>query len=169
MELLPLNYAFMVSYGGASMQKWQDVSKDPVVVFQTKLVTMKLLDSGNNPLAGGAEYYANGWKTFGSGTTTTTMELLPLNYAFRVSYGGASMQKWQDVSVNPTVEFKTVLVTMKLRNSGNTADLGGGAEYYSDTYHKFGSGTTETTMELLPLNYAFRVSYARARSFIRYD
>ena len=39
----------------------------------------------------------HGWKTFGDGTTTTTMELLPLKYKFRVSYGGASQDKYQHV------------------------------------------------------------------------
>jgi hypothetical protein len=66
MELLPLRYKFLVSYGGASKEKYQDVSGDPVVVFQTTLVTMKLLDStGSTELTGGAHYYASGWKTFG--------------------------------------------------------------------------------------------------------
>jgi hypothetical protein len=33
--LLPVNYTFRVSYGGASLQKQQNVGSDPVVVFQT--------------------------------------------------------------------------------------------------------------------------------------
>ena len=66
------------------MQKTQNVSGGNAnVVFNTVLVSMTLLDStGLNALPAGAQYYANGWKTFGSGTTTTTMELLPVSYTF---------------------------------------------------------------------------------------
>ena len=285
-------YTFQVSYAGASMQKSQNVASDPVVVFQTKLVTMKLLDSaGTTELSGGAQYYANGWKTFGNGTTTTTMEMLPLTYTFLVSYAGASMQKSQNVASDPVVifqatkvtlqfsgqiqyyaggwkpfnkplmnllpgtytfkfdayqmnitvsgsemtksiviakllnssgggisggaaqyydggwkvmgttgsngvllyaidglkgtlsfimtyggasveksqniatdsyvVFQTTKVTMKLLGSNNN-ELNGGAEYYANGYKTFGNGTTTTTMELLPLTYTFRVSYAGA-------
>jgi hypothetical protein len=163
MELLPLNYPFRVSYGGASLQMSQDIGANPLVKFQTKLVTFQLRNSGDTAdLGGGAEYYANGWYTFGGGTTQTTMELLPLNYPFRVSYGGASLQMSQDIGTNPLVKFQTKLVTFQLRNSGDTADLGGGAEYYANGWYTFGGGTTQTTMELLPLNYPFRVSYGGA-------
>jgi len=285
-----LTYTFLVSYAGASMQKSQNVASDPVVVFQTKLVTMKLLGS-TGELAGGAQYYANGWKTFGNGTTTTTMEMLPLTYTFLVSYAGASMQKSQNVASDPVVifqatkvtlqfsgqiqyyaggwkpfnkpsmnllpgtytfkfdayqmnitvsgsemtksiviakllnssgggisggaaqyydggwkvmgttgsngvllyaidglkgtlsfimtyggasveksqniatdsyvVFQTTKVTMKLLGSNNN-ELNGGAEYYANGYKTFGNGTTTTTMELLPLTYTFRVSYAGA-------
>jgi chitodextrinase len=34
MELLPLNYKFRVSYGGASYEKYQNVSGDPLVFFK---------------------------------------------------------------------------------------------------------------------------------------
>jgi hypothetical protein len=54
------------------------------VVFQTTLVTMKLLDStGSTELNGDTHYYPSGWKTFDGGTTTTQMELLPLRYKFK--------------------------------------------------------------------------------------
>jgi len=48
------SYTFRVSYAGVSMQKLQNIGSDPNVVFQTTLVTMKLLDSKNNEIAGGA-------------------------------------------------------------------------------------------------------------------
>jgi hypothetical protein len=162
MELLPTNYTFRVSYGGASVQKKQDVSSDPNVVFQTTLVSMKLLDSTGAELAGTSSYYASGWKTFGSGTTTTSMELLPTNYTFRVSYGGASVQKKQDVSTDPNVVFQTTVVSMKLLASDGTTELNGTAEYYAGGWNTFGSGSTTTSMELLPTNYTFRVSYGGA-------
>jgi predicted nucleic acid-binding Zn ribbon protein len=167
MELLPVKYTFKVSYAGASVQKSQDVGKNPVVVFQTTKATMKLLDSaGTTELNGGAQYQydAGGWTNFGSGTTTTTMELLPLNYSFKVSYAGASVHKSQNVGKNPVVVFQTTKATMKLLDSAVTVQLNGGAQYQYDTsgWNTFGSGTTTTTMELLPLKYIFQVSYAGA-------
>jgi hypothetical protein len=163
MELLPVNYSFRVSYAGASQQKSQNVGSDPNVVFQTVLVTMKLLESdGMTVLNAGAEYYAGGWNTFGSGTTTTTMELLPVSYSFRVSYGGASQQKSQNMGADPNVVFQTVLVTMKLLDSTSSEITGAGTEYYASGWNTFGGGTTTTSMELLPVSYSFRVSYGGA-------
>jgi len=154
-------YAFKISYNGASQQKSQDIRTDPNVIFQTTLVTMKLLSSTNTELGGGAQYYAGGWKTFGAGATTTTMQLLPLTYTFHISYGGASQQMSQNVATNPNVVFKTTLVTMKLVSSTN-AELSGGAQYYAGGWKTFGGGKTTTTMELLPVTYAFQVSWAGA-------
>ena len=145
MELLPTNYTFRVSYGGASIQKKQDVSSDPAVVFQTTPVTMQLLASdGTTELTGTAEYYASGWNTFGSGSTTTSMELLPTNYTFRVSYGGASIQKKQDVSSDPAVVFQTVVV----HSDSETA-----TQYYASGWQTF-----TQDMELLPAAYTFKFS-----------
>ena len=159
MTLTPGTYTFQISYGGASQQKSQNVASDPNVVFQTKLVTVRLLASnGVTELVGGAQYYAGGWKTFGGGTTTTTMELLPLTYTFKISYGGASQQKSQNVASDPNVVFQTTLVTMRLLSSAN-AELSGGAQYYASGWKTFGAGSTTTTMEMLPLTYTFQVSY----------
>jgi cellobiose-specific phosphotransferase system component IIC len=162
MALKPGTYTFQISYAGGTQQKSQNVGTNPNVVFQTTLVTMKLLaHDGATALSGGAQYYAGGWKTFGSGTTTVTMELLPLTYTFQISYGGASQQKTQDVSKDANVKFQTTLVTMKLLSSTNT-ELRGGAQYYASGWKTFGSGTTTVTMELLPLTYTFQISYAGA-------
>jgi hypothetical protein len=163
MELLPLNYSFRVSYAGASQEKSQNIATNATVVFQTALVTTKLLDSTNADIIGaGTQYYAGGWKTFGGGTTTATMELLPVNYSFRVSYAGASQEKSQNTGANATVVFQTAPVTMKLLDSGGATELGAGAQYYAGGWNTFGNGTTTATMELLPVNYSFRVSYAGA-------
>jgi hypothetical protein len=161
MELLPLTYTFKISYAGASLQKSQNVGTNPTVVFQTTLVTMKLLSSTGQELGGGAQYYAGGWKTFGGGTTTTTMELLPLTYSFKVTYAGSSQQKSQNVASNPNVVFQTTLVTVKLLSSTG-GGLSGGVQYYAGGWKTFGGGTTTASMELLPLTYTFRVSYAGA-------
>ena len=161
-SLAPGTYTFMMSYGGGSVTKDQDISTSSTVTFQTTLVTMKLFASdGTTELVGGAQYYASGWNTFGLGSTTATMELLPLSYTFSVSYVGASLTKDQNVGLNATVLFKTKLVTMKLLDSGNNV-LSGGAQYYASGWKTFGTGSTTTTMELLPLNYSFMVSYGGA-------
>ncbi|MFY0643529.1 MAG: hypothetical protein JXR19_03615, partial [Bacteroidia bacterium] len=160
MELLPATYTFRVSYGGASVQKNQNVGSDPAVVFQTELVSMELLASdGTTVLTGNTSYYASGWKTFGSGTSTTTMELLPKSYTFRMHYGGGSIQKNQDVGSDPDVVFQTELVTMALLASDGTTLLSGGTSYYANGWKTFGSGTSTTTMELLPRSYTFRITY----------
>ncbi|MBI5955132.1 MAG: right-handed parallel beta-helix repeat-containing protein [Chloroflexi bacterium] len=150
---------FALTYGGVRVQKAQDISLDSIVTFQTAAVTMKLLDSTGAELAGGAEYYAKGWKTLGGGTTTATMELLPVKYAFKVTYGGVSLQKYQDVSVDPLVIFRTVPVTFKLLSSTD-AELEGGAQYYADGWRNFGDGTTTEVAEMLPVKYTFLVTYA---------
>jgi hypothetical protein len=161
LALLLGTYSFQISWAGASQQKSQNVATNPTVVFQTTLVTMSLISSTNAQLSGGAQYYAGSWKTFGKGTTPTTMELLPLTYTFQISYAGASQQVSQNVATSASVVFKTTLVTMKIQSSTNTT-LSGTAQYYAGGWKTFGSGTTTTSMELLPLTYSFQVSYASA-------
>ena len=133
---------FRVSYAGASQEKWQNIATNSIVQFQTTLVTFKLLDSNGNDLNGGAQYYASGWNTFGGGTTTATMELLPVSYNFRVSYAGASQEKWQNVGTDPNVVFQTAQVH---------SDSGSCAQYYASGWKTF-----TQDMELLPVSYSFR-------------
>lgn len=80
--LPPGTYAFQITYAGASQQKSQNARMNLNVVFQTTLVTMKLLSSTGTELSGAAQYYAGAWNAFGSGNTTTSMQLLPLTYKF---------------------------------------------------------------------------------------
>jgi len=133
---------FRVSYAGASQEKWQNIATNSIVQFQTTLVTFKLLDSNGNDLNGGAQYYASGWNTFGGGTTPATMELLPVSYNFRVSYAGASQEKWQNVGTDPNVVFQTAQVH---------SDSGSCAQYYASGWKIF-----TQDMELLPVSYSFR-------------
>ncbi|MCR4433436.1 MAG: hypothetical protein NUV70_05255 [Caldiserica bacterium] len=135
---------FRVSYAGASQEKWQNIASNSIVQFQTTLVTFKLLDSNGSDLNGGAQYYASGWNTFGSGTTPATMELLPVSYNFRVSYAGASQEKWQNVGADPNVIFQTVKVH---------SDSGSCIQYYASGWKTF-----VQDMELLPVSYSFRFS-----------
>jgi hypothetical protein len=163
------SYDFQMTYAGASIQKSQNVGTNPNVKFQTVLVTMKLLSSSSKELNGTAQYTAGagGWMTFGGGTTTTTMELLPTSYAFQITYAEASWQFSQNTASNPNVLFRTTLVTVELLASDGSTQLSGTVQYYSAGWRTFGGGTTTTTMELLPTSYArtsynFLISYAGA-------
>ncbi len=161
MELLPNNYPFKVYYQGGSNQKSQDVYTDADVAFQTVNVSMELASSAGEQLTSdNAQYYASGWKTFGSGITGTSMELLPNNYPFKVYYQGGSNQKSQNVGTDANVVFTTGLVTMNLYSSSGATLMSDNAQYYASGWKTFGTGITGTSMELLPNNYPFKVYYA---------
>ena len=108
-EMLPLNYYFRAKYLGHHQTLLKNVTTTNPVVFQTISVEMKIQDAtnGNAPLAGTALFRdgTNTYVQFGVGTTTTKMEMLPLNYYFRASYSGEEKTKLQNVSNNPNVLF----------------------------------------------------------------
>ncbi len=145
-ELLPASYPIAMSYGGARVQLTQDVASAPVVTFQTRDVAVRLVDVAGLPLDGGvAEYYAGGWKPFGTAAGGAVhRELLGASYPFALSYGGARVQKTQDVTLDPTVTFQTGTVL---------SDSGTCTSYYAGGWRAFSSG-----MQLLPATYPFRFS-----------
>jgi hypothetical protein len=161
MELLPNNYKFKVYYKGGSMQKSQEVGVDPNVVFETVQVTMDLKSSDGMDLlpSDDAKYYASGWKQFGNGITSTSMELLPNNYKFKVYYLGGSKQKTQDIGTDPNVIFNTELVTMNLFSSTGATLNSDDAKYYAGGWKQFDTGITPASIELLPNNYKFKIYY----------
>ncbi len=83
-QLLPVSYPFAMRYEGGRLQLSQDITANPEVVFRTRDVVVRLLDSTGNPLdTGVVEYYASGWKTFGehgrwSGPQGATAGLVPV-------------------------------------------------------------------------------------------
>ena len=134
-------YTFRIEYAGASLQKAQNVATDPLVIFATRDVTVRLEDSAGNPLDPGvADYYAAGWKAFGSTAGGEVhRELLPTTYTFAMSYAGARVQKAQNVATDPLVIFATRDVTVRLEDSaGNPLDPGV-ADYYAAGWKAFGS------------------------------
>jgi hypothetical protein len=73
-QLLPASYTFAMKYEGGRVQKQQDISADPNVVFQTGAV---ISDSATC-----TQYYASGWRPF-----TQAMQILPGSYTFKFSEG----------------------------------------------------------------------------------
>ncbi|MBL7813241.1 MAG: T9SS type A sorting domain-containing protein [Bacteroidetes bacterium] len=169
MELLPMNYTFALSHGFARQEKTQNVGTNSTVVFETELVTMELRDHSNNLLSEGSslQYYAGGWRTFGSGSTTggdETMEMLPMNYTFAMSYGNARKEMTQNVGTNPTVTFSTTLVTVRLTNASSSLLNGGSVSYYAGGWQSFGttgaSSTGECEKEMFPGSISFKMVYS---------
>jgi PKD repeat protein len=147
MDLLPGSYTFQINYIGGSENLVQNVSNtNATVYFQTKSVTVQLIDNNNNLItganAGAVQYYANGWKNFGSTQGgITTLELLPVQYSFSMTYKGGITQEAQDISLNPLVTFQTGNV---VSSSGNCT------QYYANGWKAFTSG-----IQLLPASYSF--------------
>ena len=170
-ELLPKSYAFRMTFEGASLEKTQNVSSDPLVVFGTVAVRVELRDSSGNlgtlPSEASVKHYAAGWRTFGATSGgVATKELLPKSYAFRMTYNGASLEKTQNVSIDPLVVFGTVAVRVELRDShGNLGTLPseGSVKHYASGWRTFGNTSGGVaTRELLPKSYSFRMTYQGA-------
>jgi hypothetical protein len=161
-ELLPNNYSFRMTYAFASKDKQQDLSTNPVVVFQTVAANVQLKNSlGNLIDQGTVQYYSGAWREFGSTTNGVAIkELLPNNYSFRMTYEYVSNDKVQDIGVNPVVNFSIVLCTIRVRDSQNNPVNNATASYYSGAWRQIGSTVNgEITKELLPANLTFRITY----------
>ncbi len=161
-ELLPGSYTFRMTYAAATRDKTQDISVNPMVVFQTVPATVQLKDSQANPLdQGTVQYYFSTWQTFGSTTNGVVIkELLPNSYTFRISYASATNDKVQDVSVNNNVVFQTVLATVQLKSSTDVFLDGGTVQYYFSSWQNFGpTASGVVTKELLPNSYTFRMTH----------
>jgi hypothetical protein len=138
---------------------------NPVVLFQTVPVTVKLENSQSALMdTGKVQYYSGGWWVLGTTAGgTVSKELLPYNYKFRMTYSKASNEKYQDVGVNPEVAFQTVHARVGLKDSqGHSMDTGE-VKYYSGGWWDFGTTSNGVASnELLPYNYKFRMTFAKA-------
>ncbi|MFC5471183.1 OmpL47-type beta-barrel domain-containing protein [Cohnella suwonensis] len=161
-ELLSGSYDFAMTYEGTRQQFKQNTGTDSVVVFRTFNVRVQLKDSEGNPLdTGSVAYYAGGWKTFGeTNGGEIGKELLSGSYDFAMTYEGTRQQFKQNTATDPVVVFRTVGVTVRLKDSeGNPID-GGIASYYAGGWKTFGT-TVEgaSRKELLPGSYTFSMAY----------
>ena len=187
-ELLPRSYSFAMNYGGGRLEKAQDISVDQTVVFSTTLVTVTLQTSTGDPLDGGdAAYYASGWKDIGTTGDEETagavsIELLPKEYAFAMTFRGGRVEKTQDVGLDLNVAFATVNVNVELIDEYITnevieyVDDGGTAEFYASGWKPFGDYGNDNNLlngqvqdELLPRSYNFAVVYNGKRNEITQD
>ena len=164
-ELLPNSYKFRLTHAYASNDIIQDISTEPVVIFQTVPVQVELRNSQNQLMdAGTVKYYSGGWRTFGNTSGGIAVkELLPNSYKFRMTYGYASNDKTQDISTDPVVTFQTIPVKVELRDSQSQLMDEGTVKYYSGGWRTFGTtsgGIAEK--ELLPNSYKFRMTFAYA-------
>ncbi len=163
-ELLPINYSFRMTYEYASQDKQQNLSVDPIVVFQTVNAQVQLKNSlGNLIDQGTVQYYSGAWRSFGTTLNgVATKELLPINYSFRMTYEYVSKDKQQNLSTNPVVDFSTVLCSVKVSKTSNKQPVSGAAvKYYAGAWRNLGTTNTSgiATKELLPANISFRASY----------
>ncbi len=172
MELLPINYSFSMTYAFASNNKSQDLSANPIVVFQTVQASVQLRNSQGNLMdTGTVQYYSGAWRTFGTTTNgVTTKELLPNSYSFSMTYAFAINTKQQDIGSNSTVVFQTVNAAVQLKNSQGSLIDQGTVQYYSGAWRTFGTTSGGvTTKELLPNSYSFSMTYAYASNSKQQD
>ena len=167
---VPATYSFRMSYAGFTQQKSNiNIATTNPIIFQTLSAVVHFQDSIGTPLAdGGVQYYASGWKTFGSGLTdgagNASMELLPGSYSFRMSWAGYTQQQSNvNIATTNPVIFQTYPMVVHFMDSSDTALPGGGVDYYASGWKTFGGGLTDdagnATMELLPGSYSFRMHW----------
>jgi hypothetical protein len=152
-----------MTYAYASKDKQQDLSTNPVVVFQTVNANVQLQNSQGTLIdPGTVQYYSGAWRSFGTTSGgVASKELLPNNYTFRMTHEYVSNDKAQDLSANSTVNFSTVLCTIRVKDSQNQPVDNALASYYSGAWRQIGNTVNgEITKELLPKNLTFRAKLA---------
>jgi hypothetical protein len=172
-ELLANNYSFRMNYAFANKDKKQDISADPVVVFQTVNASVQLNDSQRNPITEEAtvKYYSGGWREFGAAINgVANKELLPNNYSFRMTHKFISNDKKQDLVSNNEVEFSTIPCVIRALRSDNQLISGALIKYYSGGWRDVGTTSNgEVAIELLPANLSFRGIYDGISKDVKQD
>jgi len=139
---------------------------------------LKLLDHTGTGLTGGTARVKNGSWAYVPGATNASGELggvlkgLLTNVTFEMRYNNTVQQIVQDISVNQTVIFKTVLVTLRLQEADTNISINGGKPRfglggtYTTWWFPTNPGTVtgataagETAAELLPGTCSFEMQY----------
>ncbi len=161
-ELLPTKYTFRITYNGATINKAQSIDSSLTVVFHTIPATVQLQTSTGALLDTGiVEYNSGGWRSLGTTLNgTTTKELLPTKYTFRMTYNSATVSKAQSIDSNATIIFQTVKTLVQFNNSkGNPIDTGI-VQFNSGGWKDFGNTSNGVvSKELLPVKYTFKLTY----------
>ena len=106
MELLPGTYRFHFRNAGRMDLTFSGCT------FTRSVFALKLIDSSGNGIAGGTgQYYDSGWQSIPGSTGSDGILLhaisgLKNTLTFRLSYGGATQEKSQNVATDPIVVFQ---------------------------------------------------------------
>jgi hypothetical protein len=162
---LTANLTVRMLYKGKTQEKTGAISNGMILLFQTINASAKLQSSEGIGLNGGVITYAVGsWLPFGTtdNNGTVSMELLPASYTFRISYLGKTIDKTQDISTNSQISFNTISAIVKLEASNGNPLQGGVVTYAAGSWLPLGTtnASGETSLELLPGNYTFRIEYS---------
>jgi len=123
---------------------------NPTSTQNTTLVTLRLINSQGQGIAGGtAQYYNGSWlaipgNTDNNGNLTYSLPGNKQSVSFHMTYAGGSSNITQNIATNSTVTFQTAKVVSV---SGTCI------KYYAGSWLNFVNG-----MELLPGKYIFRFS-----------
>jgi hypothetical protein len=159
-ELLPVSYTIRMGYEGATIDLAQNTAVDNVVIFQTKLVSVTLINSQQQPIdVGSVKYYASGWHDFGTTVNgISKKELLPVSYTFRMNYAGANIDQVKNIADYQEIIFQTIPATIHLINSNGSSIDNGVVQYYANGWQSYGSISNGYSIrELLPVSYTFRI------------
>ncbi|MCB0702892.1 MAG: T9SS type A sorting domain-containing protein [Ignavibacteriae bacterium] len=152
----PTNTKVTVSYEGASVEKQQNITTNPIFIFNTVDVTADLRESGGALLNADSWEYRYGWGGYNT-LNASGHELLPVNTKVRVGYKGTKIEKQQNAGSNSHFDFATINVTADLKDSQNGLLTADSWEY------RYGWGSyapmNNLGEELLPVNVKVRVGY----------
>jgi type IX secretion system substrate protein len=159
-ELLPGTYSFKMFFNNGTQQINGEVinGTEDEVVFTTVSTLLSLKDSDGNVLVGdNVKYYQNGWS--GDNSTGTTVELLPGKYSFKMFFNNGTQQINGEVidGAEDEVLFTTVTVNPKLVDCDDNPLSNGNVKFYQNGWS--GNNTPNSTIELLPGTYSFKMFY----------
>jgi hypothetical protein len=145
---------FTLAYRGTSLEKSQNISSNPVVLFTTRPVIATLSNSiGGTPTEPYSFKYRYGYE--GYTTFTSGDEFLPVNMKVRCYYKGTSVE--HNHSNGTVYEFTTRPVTFSL-TATNSTDLTSSATF-KYRYGYEGYTAFANNDEFLPVNMKVRCYY----------